>query len=144
MRPAKSFWKNAQLWRTTCQWFCQRIMFDTLAAIAWLATRFCAVIASGRPISSTSAMPMSMCHCSASSVFGSLAVISVTTRPMKTGIGGVEQSDDEARDEQHREQPFGLAGKMPIEADQRRRRLRFAVASRVGARNFLKSLQHGR
>ena len=28
MRPAKSFWKNAQLWRTTCQWFCQRIMFD--------------------------------------------------------------------------------------------------------------------
>ena len=25
MRPAKSFWKNAQLCRTTCQWLCQRI-----------------------------------------------------------------------------------------------------------------------
>ena len=25
MRPAKSFWKNGQLWRTTCQWLCQRI-----------------------------------------------------------------------------------------------------------------------
>ena len=45
MRPAKSFWKNAQDCRTTCQWFCQRMRFDTLAAIAWLATRFCAVSA---------------------------------------------------------------------------------------------------
>ena len=25
MRPAKSFWKNAQLWRTTWKWLCQRI-----------------------------------------------------------------------------------------------------------------------
>ena len=25
MRPAKSFWKNGQLCRTTCQWLCQRI-----------------------------------------------------------------------------------------------------------------------
>ena len=25
MRPAKSFWKNGQLWRTTCQWLCQRM-----------------------------------------------------------------------------------------------------------------------
>ena len=41
MRPAKSFWKNAQDCRTTCQWFCQRMRFDTLAAIAWLASRFC-------------------------------------------------------------------------------------------------------
>ena len=57
MRPAKSFWKNVQDCRTTCQWFCQRMRFDTLAAIAWLASRFCANIASGRAISSTSAMP---------------------------------------------------------------------------------------
>ena len=40
MRPAKSFWKNAQDWRTTCQWFCQRMRFDTLAEIAWLVSRF--------------------------------------------------------------------------------------------------------
>ena len=37
MRPAKSFWKNAHDWRTTCQWLCQRMRFETLAAIAWLA-----------------------------------------------------------------------------------------------------------
>src|SRR3972149_3776422 len=29
MRPAKSFWKNGQFWRTTCQWLCQRIMLVT-------------------------------------------------------------------------------------------------------------------
>ena len=40
MRPAKSFWKNAQDWRATCQWFCQRIRLATLAAMAWLVTRF--------------------------------------------------------------------------------------------------------
>ena len=57
------------------------------------------------------------------------------------GDGGVEQRDHEARDEQHREQPFGLPGKMPIEADQRRRRLR--LARRLCRRQkFFKSLQH--
>ena len=60
MRPAKSFWKNAQDCRTTCQWFCQRMRFDTLAAIAWLASRFCAAIAAGRTNSSSSAMPISI------------------------------------------------------------------------------------
>ena len=48
MRPAKSFWKNAHDWRTTCQWFCQRMRLDTLAAIAWLASRFCIVNVAGR------------------------------------------------------------------------------------------------
>ena len=62
MRPAKSFWKNAQLCRTTCQWLCQRIMLPTLAAIAWLAMMFCAVSASGRSTSSTTAMPASTCQ----------------------------------------------------------------------------------
>ena len=60
IRPAKSFWKNAQDWRTTYQWFCQRMRFDTLAEIAWLASRFCVVSAIGRAISSTSAMPSEM------------------------------------------------------------------------------------
>jgi hypothetical protein len=40
IRPAKSFWKNAQDWRTTYQWFCHRMRFDTFAEIAWLAIRF--------------------------------------------------------------------------------------------------------
>ena len=60
MRPAKSFWKNAQDCRTTCQWFCQRMRFDTLAAIAWLASRFWLAIATGRTNSSSSAMPRSI------------------------------------------------------------------------------------
>ena len=86
MRPAKSFWKNAQDWRTTYQWFCQRMRFDTLAEIAWLASRFCAVSASGRAISSTSAMPRRCGQNFANSSSGGLEVISVTMRPMNTGI----------------------------------------------------------
>ena len=39
MRPAKSFWKNAQLWRTTCQCDCQRIRPVNGAAMAWLEMR---------------------------------------------------------------------------------------------------------
>ncbi len=38
MRPAKSFWKNAQLCRTTCQWLCQRIRLENGPASAWLVT----------------------------------------------------------------------------------------------------------
>ena len=34
MRPAKSFWKNAQLCRTTCQCDCQRTMPVNGAAMA--------------------------------------------------------------------------------------------------------------
>src|SRR6516225_9320084 len=56
MRPAKSFWKNAQDWRTTYQWFCHRMRLETLAEIAWFAIRFCAVSAIGRATSSTSAI----------------------------------------------------------------------------------------
>ncbi len=36
MRPAKSFWKNGQLWRTTCQWLCQRIRLVTPGTTALL------------------------------------------------------------------------------------------------------------
>ena len=86
MRPAKSFWKNAHDWRTTCQWFCQRMRFDTFAAIAWFDSRFCVVSASGRTNSSTTAMTSSVLPCSANSVFGSALVTNVTTRPMKIGI----------------------------------------------------------
>jgi hypothetical protein len=39
MRPAKSFWKNAQDWRTTYQWFCHLMRLDTFAEIAWFARR---------------------------------------------------------------------------------------------------------
>src|SRR5262245_61980911 len=85
MRPAKSFWKNAQDWRIKYQWFCHLIRFDTLAEIAWLAIRFCVVSASGRAISSTSAMPKRCGQNFANSSCGSPAVIKVTIRPMNTG-----------------------------------------------------------
>ncbi len=86
MRPAKSFWKNAQDWRTTYQWFCHRMRFDTLAEIAWFAIRFCAVSAIGRAISSTTAIPSRCGQNFANSSSGGLAVIKVTMRPMNTGM----------------------------------------------------------
>ena len=86
MRPAKSFWKNAQDCRATWKWFCQRIMLATLTAIAWLLTRFCAICASGRSTSSTAAMPSSSGHCSVHSVAGLLDVTRVMMRPMNAGM----------------------------------------------------------
>ena len=86
MRPAKSFWKKAQDWRTTYQWFCHRMRFETLAAIAWLAIRFCEACAIGRAISSTTAIPRRCGQNVANSWSGGVSVIRVTMRPMKTGM----------------------------------------------------------
>ena len=86
MRPAKSFWKNAHDCRETCQWFCQRMRLDTFAAMAWFIRRCWLVEASGRNTSSTPAMPSSHGQAVARSSSGLLAVTSVTTLPMKTGI----------------------------------------------------------
>jgi hypothetical protein len=61
-------------------------MLATLAEIAWLATRFWQVRASGRTTSNTAAMPISIGQDSPHSRAGSLAVTRLTTRPMKTGI----------------------------------------------------------
>src|SRR5947207_11219544 len=66
MRPAKSFWKNAQDWRIKYQWFCHLIRFDTLAEIAWLATmrteaekdRFCGDIRPGDRPRANGRLPM--------------------------------------------------------------------------------------
>ena len=58
----------------------------TFAVIAWLASKFCAVIAMGRATSKISAMPMSAAPCSANNVAGCALVTSVTTCPMKIGI----------------------------------------------------------
>src|SRR5215471_18635976 len=102
MRPAKSFWKNAQDWRATCQWFCHRIMLETLAEIAWLATRFWPVCASGRTTSSTAAIASRVRH----------------HPPHEDRDHGIQQGDQEARGEQRNKQAFGLAGKMPIERRQ--------------------------
>ncbi len=86
MRPAKSFWKNAQDCRTTCQWFCQRMRFETLAAIAWFISRCWVTMASGRASSSTAAMPSSIGQAFVRTSSGSVLVTSVTTLPMNTGM----------------------------------------------------------
>src|SRR5216684_173599 len=90
IRPAKSFWKNAQDWRTTYQWFCQRMRFDTLAEIAWLAIRFCVVSAIGRATSSTSAIPTAHGHNFRNRQSGGLAVTKLTIHAMNDGM--VERS----------------------------------------------------
>ena len=86
MRPAKSFWKKVQLWRTTCQWLCQRIRLVALGRTALLRTRLSASNAIGRPISTTPTMPSSAGRAAANAAARSAACISVTSRPMKTGI----------------------------------------------------------
>ena len=86
MRPAKSFWKNGQLCRTTCQWLCQRIRLVTPGTTALLRTRLSSSSASGRPISTSSAMPTSIGSSSASAAARSAFSISRTRRPMNSGI----------------------------------------------------------
>ena len=48
MRPAKSFWKNVQLCRTTCQWLCHLTKLVNPGAKAWFVTRYCASNAVGQ------------------------------------------------------------------------------------------------
>ncbi len=86
MRPAKSFWKNVQLWRTTCQWLCHRIRLVKLGAIAWLVNRFFRNNPAGRTTSSTAAMPSS-CQCArAQSSAAPRLLASATTLPRKKGM----------------------------------------------------------
>ena len=142
MRPAKSFWKNAQDCRATWKWFCQRIMLATLTAIAWLLTRFCAICASGRSSSSTTAMPSSIGQFSVHSVSGWLDVTRVTMRPMNTGMVESSSATIKPGDEQRGEQALGLAREVPIERDQAGRRLR--LRRRLGrVEGFFEQAEHG-
>ena len=86
MRPAKSFWKNVQPCRTTCQWFCQRTRLVSPGTSTWLVTSACARCASGRSTISSSAMPASWRPASRQIVSGRCEETSVTIRPMNTGI----------------------------------------------------------
>ena len=86
MRPAKSFWKNGQLCRTTCQWLCQRIRLVTPGTTALLRTRLSASSASGRPMTTRSAMPMSAGSACWNAARRSGVCMRATRRPMKTGI----------------------------------------------------------
>ncbi len=86
MRPAKSFWKNGQLWRTTCQWLCQRMRLVTFGTTALLRTRLSAKRVTGRPTSTARAIPTSIGSAAANAAARSSACISVTSLPMNTGI----------------------------------------------------------
>ena len=86
MRPAKSFWKNGQLCRTTCQWLCQRMRLVAPGMIALWRIATSASITSGRTRSTSATMPTSRGHWSSSAARRSVASISDTSRPMNTGI----------------------------------------------------------
>ena len=85
MRPAKSFWKNGQLWRTTCQWLCQRIIVVTPGITALLRTRLSRPSATGRPNSTSPATVASSGHCARSASARSGSVMSPTSLPISTG-----------------------------------------------------------
>jgi hypothetical protein len=86
IRPAKSFWKNGQLWRTTCQWLCQRIRLVApgTSALCRIATSL--KIASGRTTSTRAIIATSIGVSAASAAARSVVSISATSRPMKSGI----------------------------------------------------------
>ncbi len=86
MRPAKSFWKNGQLWRTTCQWLCQRMRLVTPGTTALLRTRLSASSVSGRNTSTSTAIRISDGIAAWNAVVRSSCSISVTSLPMNTGI----------------------------------------------------------
>ena len=86
MRPAKSFWKNGQFCRTTCQWLCQRIMLVTPGISAFWRINMSARLASGRTKSTSATMPASKGHCASRAAWRSTASISETSFPMNTGI----------------------------------------------------------
>ena len=85
MRPAKSFWKNVQLCRTTCQWLCQRIRLVRPGAMAWLVIRLCNNSAAGDRTSMHRAMPSNR-PVLGQQRSGAWLETSDTTRPMKTGM----------------------------------------------------------
>ena len=112
MRPAKSFWKNAQDWRTTYQWFCQRMRFDDVGGDRLVGDQ---VLRRQRE------RPRDQQHhrhaerdaarMSANSSSGWLAVISVTMRPDEHRDGRIEQRDHEAGREQRRRTGPSPAGR---------------------------------
>ena len=129
MRPAKSFWKNAHDLAHHVPVVCQRIRLVTLAAIAWLASRFCVTMRE-RPRDQQHdrhAEPAA-CQCSANSVARRRRRHQRDDAADENRNRRVEQRDDEAGDEQRGEQALGLAREVPIE----RRAARPAAPGRFG------------
>ena len=80
MRPAKSFWKNARLCRTT--WLCisQRRRLLSPGTSAWLISRLSSQFSSGRTSSTTAAIHSRSAACTRKNA-GPAASIMSTMRP---------------------------------------------------------------
>ncbi len=118
MRPAKSFWKNGQLCRTTCQWLCQRMRLVTPGTTALLRTRLSASSVSGRNTSTSAAMPISMGVAAWKAAARSLASISVTSLPMNTGISVSTSATPSPVTNIAREEPPRLPDEVPVEREE--------------------------
>jgi hypothetical protein len=86
IRPAKSFWKNVQPWRTTCQWLCQRTRLVMPGISIRFATISCAKCAAGRTIRNSIPIRASCQPASRQIVSGVCDDTSDTMRPMHSGI----------------------------------------------------------
>ena len=116
--------EESQDCRTTCQWFCQRIRFDRLAAIAWLESRFCVVSASGQHHQQRDRHREQQ-----RPVLGEQSLRGVGRDQRDHAADEdryerVEQGDHETGYEQRSEQPFSLPGVVLRKPDQRGRWLR--------------------
>ena len=86
MRPAKSSWKNGQLWRTTCQWFCQRTKLVKAPITALKRSRLSNSKAAGRKTNKKTNIRPNMGPASRSAASRSIAIISPTNLPIKSGM----------------------------------------------------------
>ena len=118
MRPAKSFWKNVQLCRTTCQWFCQRIMLDRPGLTIWFTRMLCATKLSGRSTSSTPAMPQQRQAVIAEQRLRRVGGDQADDPADEGRDHRVQDRDQAAEDEQRDGQAGDLADVEPVEPDQ--------------------------
>ena len=122
MRPAKSFWKNGQLWRTTCQWLCQRIRLVAPGTSALCRIETSARIASGRTTSTSATMREQHRHRGRQRglTVGRLHQRHEAADEQRND--GVEQRDGEARAEHGRVPALRLLDEVPVERDEPFRR----------------------
>src|SRR5213592_911345 len=122
MRPAKSFWKNGQFCRTTCQWLCQRIMLVTPGISAfWRINMSARLERADEEHESHHAGEQGPLR-----VESRLAVDGLHQRnqlPYEHRDHRVDQRHGQAGHEHKRVPALGLAHEVPVKGDESRRRL---------------------
>ena len=116
MRPAKSFWKNVQPCRTTCQWFCQRTRLVSPGTRIRLATISCAKCAAGRKIRNSAAISSSCPPASRQIASGSVDDDQRDDAADRYRDQRIDDRDAEPGHEQRRDRPRDLPHEMPVEA----------------------------